>query len=101
MTKAEYAAYEANVRETLDGLKLRNLSATCDEPFFSWRPCEVCKSHLGGDRYTANGFSEEFGVVEFDMVCQDCIYYAEYGRLDDVTMDQIEKGTTTTGDDDA
>ena len=30
-------------------------------------------------------------ILEYDKVCEDCIYYAEYGRLDDKTMSEIEK----------
>ena len=25
----------------------------CD-PFFSWQPCDICESHLGGNRYEVN-----------------------------------------------
>ena len=24
---------------------------SCEEPWFSWSPCQGCGSHLGGDRY--------------------------------------------------
>jgi len=52
---------------------------------FSWRPCECCHRPLGGDRYPASGYSRQ-GVVYMFEICVDCLYYNEYGRLDDITM---------------
>jgi hypothetical protein len=62
------------------------------EPFFSWHPCECCQRSQGGNRYTCEGYNRKLREVvgPFD-VCEDCIYYSEYGRLDDQTMDEIEK----------
>lgn len=95
MTRKEYAAYEAAVAEFFSH-GLHNLSAKSDEngacePYFSWSPCSVCGQHLGGDRYDCDGYNGETGEVEeHDCVCGDCVYYAEYGRLDDMTMDSLE-----------
>jgi hypothetical protein len=94
MTKAEYADYQETMREFFSH-GLCNLSTVSDEngtiePYFSWRPCEVCRSHLGGDRYDCNGFNEQTGEIEEYSACQDCVYYAEYCRLDDMTMWEIE-----------
>lgn len=33
------------------------------EPHFSWSPCEVCESHLGGDRYDVALFIHESEVT--------------------------------------
>lgn len=58
------------------------------EPWFSWKSCECCGSHLGGDReylYARNS-ADEF--VQFT-ICEDCVYYTEYGRLDDATMQKV------------
>lgn len=95
MTKQEYAEYEATVEEFFSH-GLANLSVVSDdngncEPFFSWSHCDCCGTHLGGDRYNCNGYNTETKEIEeYNCVCQDCVYYAEYGVLDDMTMDQIE-----------
>lgn len=95
MTKQEYAEYEAQVAEFMSH-GLANLSTKSDDngdryPFFSWSPCQCCGTHLGGDRYECNGYNVETKEVEeYDCICQDCVYYAEYGRLDDQTMLDME-----------
>lgn len=60
-----------------------------DEPNFSWQACEICNSHLGGDRYAAHARDENNEIIHFE-VCTDCQYYMEYGRLDDMTMMNVE-----------
>ncbi len=64
-----------------------------DEPSFSRSPCEVCGSGLGGDRYVAHAVEQRFEphnvILHFD-ICGDCVYFIEYGRLDDTTMAEIE-----------
>ena len=97
MNKADYKEYEKQVAAFFDDNALRNLSPKYEdlgdgehgdivEPSFSWSACECCGSTLGGDKYEADGYSEKHGVMEFDTICVDCIYYAEYGKLDDMTM---------------
>ncbi len=89
MTKQEYADYEATVAEFFSH-GLNNLSSR-GESFFSWRPCQCCGTHLGGDRYECDGYNGQTEEVEeYDCVCSDCVYYAEYGQLDDQTMLDIE-----------
>lgn len=59
--------------------------------FFSWSSCDCCHTPLGGDRVHATGYNpttEE--IMEFS-VCIDCIYYSEYGCLDDMTMDSLDE----------
>ena len=118
MTKKEYAEYQAAVAAFFEKEGIENLSSghircpdcqedfsddgpcpDCgksvedfpDEPFFSWRPCECCGRPLDGDRYHATGYNRtEDAIQEYD-VCTDCIYYAEYGQLDDTTMEEIKK----------
>lgn len=58
------------------------------EPHFSWSPCELCNRSLGGDRESAHAVSKEHGIIHFD-ICTDCVYFIEYGRLDDMTMERI------------
>lgn len=65
---------------------------SANEPHFSWSACELCGSSLGGDRYPAHAYDTREGrdlIVHFD-VCVDCMYYLEYGCLDDRTMADIE-----------
>ena len=92
MTKQEYADYEATVKEFFShGLQNLSTKEDCHEPFFSWSSCDCCQTSLGGDRYECNGYNAETKEVEeYNCVCQDCVYYAEYGHLDDTTMDEIE-----------
>ncbi len=95
MTKQEYAAYQATVAEFFSH-GLNNLSAKSDdngtmEPFFSWHPCQCCGDPLGGDRYECDGYNGRTKEVEkYEYICTDCMYYAEYGQLDDTTMWEIE-----------
>lgn len=57
-----------------------------DEPFFSWGRCDCCKTKLGGNRVDASGYDILNKEAREFVVCEDCIYYAEYGCLDDATM---------------
>jgi hypothetical protein len=54
---------------------------------FSWWPCDVCGSRLGGNRSTCIGHNPTTHAVQGEFeVCDDCLYYVEYGRLDDQTV---------------
>ena len=119
-TKEDYAEYEKRVAEFYDRENLVMLNngpvycfcgskidfdndpwkcpecetdyETISEPSFSWRNCECCDRPLGGDRYIATGIIEDTdgeGLFEYS-ICSDCMYYIEYGRLDDMTMMEIE-----------
>ncbi len=93
MNATAYAAYEAAVKEFFEREGLTNLSAHTMEPYFSWRPCECCGSPEGGDRYDANGYNPTTQEVqEYEFICTACVYYAECGRLDDQTMEDITDG---------
>lgn len=108
-TKSDYEEYRNRIDKELDGVEAVSSGACpgceeCDlseiddmnceeyelagEPHFSWRECELCNRPLGGDRYPAHGIIDG-EIVHFD-VCTDCYYYIEYGRLDDMTMLDIE-----------
>lgn len=109
MKREEYAAYEATVADFISREGILGLGAShpycpechssftdsgyCpkghghrelfDEPYFSWSPCECCGSSLGGNRQKAFGFHpKNSGIFEYS-ICENCVYYAEYGRLDD------------------
>lgn len=116
MTKQEYADYEAAVAEFFAREGIANLSTghyqcpdckvdfddggNCpqcgadqecvNEPYFSWRCCDCCGSSLGGNREFATGFNPTTREVQEYSICEDCAYYAEYGRLDDTTMLEVE-----------
>jgi 8-oxo-dGTP pyrophosphatase MutT (NUDIX family) len=53
---------------------------------FSSRRCDVCKRTLGGPRTEVNGYNPNTKQIQDYIACDDCIYYAEYGSLDDMTM---------------
>jgi hypothetical protein len=106
-TKAGYREYQQEVARRLEGLTHVSTGASpgCDgcsleadasaeaievagEPHFSWGLCDACGSSQGGGRHPAHGVSAEFGILHLN-VCTDCVYYLNYGRLDDETMDKI------------
>lgn len=95
MTTTEYAAYEKRIADFMQREGLNNLYPhTSDdiEPYFSWRSCACCGTTLGGMRYDCNGYNPTTREVQGDYsVCVDCVYYAEYGQLNDLTMlDMVE-----------
>jgi hypothetical protein len=55
------------------------------DPYFSWHPCECCGGTLGGNRIDVLANCGDSEVREY-AICEDCYYFAEYGRLDDTTM---------------
>ena len=59
------------------------------EGHFAWSQCDFCGSNLGGTREPAHADIDGF-IHHFD-ICIDCVYYLEYGRLDDATMVEIER----------
>ena len=60
------------------------------EPYFSHAPCHICGRQLGGDRYPAH-YVDEYDDINHIAICTDCVYYMEYGQLDDMTMMDMEK----------
>jgi hypothetical protein len=93
MTKYQYQQYAKNVSNFFEREKIVNLSATESEAFFSSASCDCCGNQLAGDRLLANGFNPEADEVQEYEVCLDCIYFAEYGQLDDQTMLDIAEPT--------
>ena len=95
MTKSEYKEYEKQVESFFVKTGISNLSTICDkdtgycEPYFSHSPCDCCNG-IAGDRYEANGFNPINGEIYEFSVCSDCLYYAEYGKLDDMIMLEME-----------
>jgi len=105
MNKSEYKTYQENVESFFKTEGITNLStggegdcSCCGmdlgdqiEPSFARTPCECCGSSLGGDRHHATGYNPETKEVTCYSVCIDCLYYAEYGQLDDMTMSDMEE----------
>jgi hypothetical protein len=50
------------------------------EPGFSWSPCGICGSGLGGDREPWHAINEG-EILHFDDACVDCVLYLAYGDL--------------------
>ena len=93
MTKKQYQQYQRDVDVFFRSEGITNLSGNGDT-FFSWRECDCCGRTPGGDRETADGYNPETKEVQhYDGICADCVYYAEYGQLDDQTMLDMENDT--------
>ena len=100
-TSAEYADYQQRVAAFIarEGISYFSTSTaeTCggeeSDPWFSWSPCECCKSPLGGNRQYLYARDSQDAIVQFT-ICEDCVYYIEYGRLNDVTMARISKAVS-------
>lgn len=90
-TQREYEQYQRTVEKFINREQIELLSTTTynGEPWFSWRACEMCGSPLGGMRVylraTHTPTKQDFTYS----ICNDCEYYVEYGRLDDLTMMEI------------
>ncbi len=97
MNATQYAAYQANVaaflaeNHVMPGCHgpLHQEPEPGFEPFFSWRPCECCGSHPGGDRESYRFATHQNDLIAAD-ICADCVYYLAYGVLDDCTMLEVE-----------
>ena len=92
--------YETRVARYLEGLTWVSTGASpgcaecgledCDEmegdayecagePSFSWSPCEVCDSTLGGDRHPWHAMSD--GQLVHGTCCTNCLMYLNgYGE---------------------
>lgn len=93
MNRKEYKEYQETIAYFFETEGIRNLSPTNmeDEPYFSSSSCDCCNRSLGGDRYQCSRYNAEHDtIVEDYEICPDCYYYAEYGQLDDMTMQEIE-----------
>lgn len=112
MTKQEFEQFKQAIEHNLKGLEHISTGACpgCDEcglsdepsdherdlagePSFSWCACECCGSSLGGDRHPAHGVisdATKTGQILHFLVCSDCLYYLNYGALDDTQMAEME-----------
>jgi hypothetical protein len=92
MTQHEYTEYKTTVAAFMVREGIQNLTTDSDpEPWFSWAPCHCCNTHLGGNRENATGYNPTTKEVQEYVICSDCVYYAEYGKLDDMTMMEMRQ----------
>jgi len=109
MTKQEYVEYQKAVEDFFKAEGITNLTnggvfdattnecESCgeiindDEGYFSRHSCDCCRTRLGGQRYHASGWNPKHKTVFCYEVCRNCLYYAEYGRLDDQAMLELEQ----------
>jgi len=102
--RAQYLDYQSRVASFIATEGLTHLSTGCipygqpdgqqednqdGEPWFSCRPCDMCGCTLGGHREYLFGKDVSQEICQFT-ICEDCVYYVNYGRLDDQTMARIE-----------
>lgn len=92
-----YAAFICTWAQFKDRTKFISMHGGDMAYEFSYRPCDICKTGMGGSRYrvTMLAPNPKYGKdrrhkrpnTQTNLtVCQDCLYYAEYGTLDDMTM---------------
>lgn len=105
MNRKEYEEYCRTVEQFFTDEGITNLSLVYDddqptEPVSSAGLCDCCGTNSYGYRYEASGFypgdpsmSGQGKMVKYYVVCRDCLYYAEHGRLDDQTMLDIDAQT--------
>ena len=98
MTIKEYNEYKQAVKIFCDTEQIITLDAITDngsdetmEPYFSSVYCDCCRRSLAGDRLDCIAYNKIDNKIYNYTVCLDCYYYFEYGCLDDMTMQEIEK----------
>lgn len=93
MNKRQYDAYVDRFIEFLDN---EDIDCLVEQDIDSWigfsaEPCDCCGTHLAGKRYICNGYNPTINQIQYDYrICPDCLYFAEYGQLDDMAMMEIE-----------
>lgn len=76
-------------KQRTKGYQIHTAVDSDDEGAFSWHSCDTCGSDLGGNRtecILTNPGVDKRGRRRRSkrvMSCDDCIYYAAYGRLPD------------------
>ena len=49
------------------------------EAGFSWSPCGICGSRLGGNREVWHAIDENGEILHSDDACTDCVVFLAYG----------------------
>ena len=75
--------------------KLSHLS-TGEKSWYSGDRCDCCNRGDGGERYDLYAHQEGNAEVVSFSICVDCVYYINYGRLDDATMLELEQTASST-----
>jgi len=111
-TRADYRRYCRAVARGLQGLDAVSVGAAprCEEcglehvPYydaspvecelagecaFDASPCDVCSRDLAGSHHAAHALID--GEPIHLWICIDCLHFIAYGRLDDLTMLEIEE----------
>lgn len=87
-TQDDYRKFEKNFQLFVNDFKLSHLS-TGSENTFSWDRCDCCQDDNGGDRFELFAHQDGNSEIVTFSVCVDCLYYVNYGHLDDETMARI------------
>jgi len=88
MTKKEYQEYVERVVRFIESENIEVHSETGSSGFMK-SPCECCGNHDAGNRETIKAGPCGGPFFEYD-ICMDCVYFLEYGQLNDSTMMEIE-----------
>lgn len=89
MNKKQYKEFQKNfkdffIKEEIDCMSSKEQE---QEPYFSSWPCDCCGSPLRGNRQDYIAYNPKRKEIQGSYsICIDCIYYNEYGHLDDLTM---------------
>jgi len=91
MTKHEYKQFEDAVRLFFEREGIQQLGSPINEdPFFSSNCCECCRRNLAGSRWTVPAVIKNSDIDDLTYnICDDCLYYINYGVLDDTTMEEM------------
>lgn len=66
-------------------------SGTSDEGGISSQGCDICGDSHQQTLYAAHGRDADDASLVHLEICENCVYYMEYGRLDDQTMASVER----------
>jgi hypothetical protein len=59
-----------------------------DEGSFSWAPCGICDSSLGGGRYVWHWLDVNGELMHEDDGCVDCLFYISNGDEPEVCLEE-------------
>lgn len=96
-TRKRYAEYEAAVAAfyKAEGIECLTANTAGDsEGYVSSHGCDCCGDSQQQILHSAQGYNRDRDVIQPYEICEDCLYYAEYGRLDDTQMDEIDNDPT-------
>ena len=83
MSNSNAENFLARYQAGMEGFQILAVD-TDDEGGFSWSPCDVCGSHLGGDRFKATMCNPGLEHVDDEIevsICTDCVVFSANGDL--------------------